>query len=281
MSDYKLIGDGSVELGEKCTLGEGVTFIINSPSKIIINDYVTIGDNVKFVVDAGDVYIDDCSTLHSNILIMSTKGLYISEHCWFGQNTVLDGTGGLYIGRGVRVGMYSQVWTHVAAGEQIEGCTLYGESPVKINNDAWLVGSCTVSSGVTIGEKAICMNGSNITKNVMPNTVVMGTPAKERENLAFYKHLDLAEKFSLLEIWLRSFCEFNDCDLEINNDCISIVGSNDQAHFFKTISEYSKIVKESTVSYFCVENKKYIKSLNSLEGKLIKYLSGNKARFYK
>src|SRR4051812_7875685 len=183
----KTIGNGTVNLGLNCSVGENVSVIFKKDTIFSVGDYVTIGDGVKIIIEDGDVKLGDWSTVHANTLVLSKVGVEIGRHCWFGQNSILDGTGGLRIMDGVRVGMYSQIWTHVAAGEQIEGCKLFSARPTVIMNDAWLVGSCTVGSGITIGERAICMNGSNITKSVPAHTVALGAPATVREGLSFYR----------------------------------------------------------------------------------------------
>lgn len=279
--DYIVNGSGTVRLGQKCRIGSNVQFIVNEPSEIIIGDNVILGDNVKVVVESGNVNIDDWSSLHANTLVLCKKEVNIGQHCWFGQNTVLDGTGGLNIKNGVRVGMYSQIWTHVAAGEQIEGCTLIGENPVTIDRDAWLVGSCTVGSGVTIGKKAICMNGSNITKNVADDSVVMGIPAKPRSTLNFYKTISLDDKFKLMITWVHEFSSLhNNVSVEKNNTVIKVSNSKQNVLIFKECIDYSAYVTEELESKFCLETKEYTKNLLDLEIDLIRYLSGNKARFY-
>ena len=47
-----------------------------------------------------------------------------------------------------------------------------------IGKDAWLVGHCVVSP-VNIGEKSMALVGSVITKDMEPNHVYAGTPAKD------------------------------------------------------------------------------------------------------
>jgi acetyltransferase-like isoleucine patch superfamily enzyme len=282
MYDFEVIGEGTVDIGRSVTIGKDVKFIIPKGSNVKINDYVTIGDSVKFVLESGNVTIGDWTTLHSNTLLLSTLGVDIGQHCWFGQNVVLDGTGMLTIRNGVRVGMFSQIWTHVAAGEQIEGCTLYGTNPVFIDDDAWLVGTCTVGSGVSIGKKAICMNGSNVTKNVSERTVVAGLPAKLRSGLSFYKDISLTEKFDLLSQWLEEFTlKRQDIEIKRVSDNLIVLQSNlNKAYFFKHKSEYAnKLILEGE-SKFEIESKAYSKSFNSLEHSIMKFLSGNKARFY-
>lgn len=53
----------------------------------------------------------------------------------------------------------------------------YG-GPIHIGNDVWLGGSCVVLAGVTIGDGAVVAAGSVVTRDVPPNTVVAGNPAR-------------------------------------------------------------------------------------------------------
>lgn len=283
MGSYQTIGKGEVICGGTTTFGEGVKFIFKKPGMISIGDYVTIGDGVKIVLEGGKVAIDDWSMVHANTLILSTKGVDIGQHCWFGQNSIIDGTGGLVIENGVRVGMYSQIWTHVAAGEQIEGCTLFSANPVHIASDVWLVGSCTVGSGIRIGRRAICLNGSNVTRSVADGMVVAGAPARPREGLKFYREISIDEKYAMMESWVQEFCEDSDGNFSVYDsvsNCINIKSiSGEEAFVFKFSSDYDECCLKNGQSKFCIENKKYSKSFTDIESKLMRYLSGNKARF--
>lgn len=51
-------------------------------------------------------------------------------------------------------------------------------APVHIGKDAWLGSNVTVLPGVTIGDGAVVAAGAVVTKDVAPNTVVGGVPAK-------------------------------------------------------------------------------------------------------
>lgn len=276
----KVVGKGDVKLGTNCNIGEGVTVVFKRNSTLNIADYVTLGDGIKIVVEDGDVTIGDWTTIHSNTLILCKVGVDIGRHCWFGQNTVLDGTGGLTIKDGVRVGMYSQIWTHVAAGEQIEGCKLFSARPTVIQKDVWLVGSCTVGSGITIGEKVICMNGSNITKSIPASSVALGAPAKVREGLSFYRNIDLAQKFTLMCDWITEFCSQSDLKFKIRDDnCVEIYGDKKLiVCLFR--ADYERYMEQSDTVPFCIETKEYLKTYSDIESKLIRHLSSNKARFY-
>ena len=50
--------------------------------------------------------------------------------------------------------------------------------PITIGDNAWVGGGAIVLAGVSIGEDAIVGAGAVVTKDVPPNTVVMGNPAR-------------------------------------------------------------------------------------------------------
>lgn len=52
-----------------------------------------------------------------------------------------------------------------------------------IKNNAWLGAGVTILPGVTVGENSVVAAGSVVTKDVAPNTVVAGVPAKFIKNI--------------------------------------------------------------------------------------------------
>lgn len=51
-------------------------------------------------------------------------------------------------------------------------------APIHIGKKVWIGANATILAGVTIGDGAVVAAGSVVTKNVEPNTVVGGVPAK-------------------------------------------------------------------------------------------------------
>ena len=284
MSNLNVIGDGKIYLGQSCSVSPSAQFIFNKNSTITVGDYCTIGPGVKIVCSGGDVVIGDWTTLHDNCLVLSGKVVSIGQHCWFGQNCIIDGTGGIYIGQGVRVGMYSQLWSHVAAGEQIEGCTLYGEREVKIEDDVWLVGSCIASSGVTIGKRTVALIGSNITKSFPANSTLAGAPAVPKSTLTFYKEITLNEKWRLITEWLESECANLNFSVDIKDDDLIVVRDGQELYsiIFARTTERAELSRreQANTTTCCIEDKSYIKKFTPIEKRVLKFLSGNKARFY-
>lgn len=285
MADYQVVGQGEVVVGRNTRIGSGVKFIFHGVGKVTLGDYVTLGDDVKVIVESGEVAIDDWTTLHPDCLVLCKQGVTIGQHCWFGQNSVLDGTGGLRIGNGVRVGMYSQIWSHIAAGEQIEGCKFFSADPVEICDDVWLVGSCTVGSGVTIGRRAVCLSGSNVTRSVPENVLVAGMPAKVKEGIQAYAAITLDQKFALMLPWIEEFCAAAAGEFFVSAAGPELleIGSRDSGSMrvFKYTADYLGFDAPVGTSAICIENKKYSKNFTPIEGRLLRFLSGNKARFYR
>ncbi|WP_197716628.1 DapH/DapD/GlmU-related protein [Methylocaldum marinum] len=50
--------------------------------------------------------------------------------------------------------------------------------PIVIERNVWIAAGATVIGGVTIGENSVVAAGSVVTKDVPPNTLVGGNPAR-------------------------------------------------------------------------------------------------------
>jgi acetyltransferase-like isoleucine patch superfamily enzyme len=273
----------SFDRGRRSSVADDVQVVQSGRGRLRIGDYCRIGPGVKFVLGDADISIGDWTTLHDNTLVLGGEGVTVGQHGWFGQNCILDGTGGLRVGRGVRVGMYSQIWSHVAAGEQLEGCTLIGERPVVIEDDVWLVGSCIVASGVTLGRKLVALIGSNITKSFPASTVIAGAPAKQKDNLAFYRDVSLSEKYVLLRDWVSDIASSRGWRFEADDTggVVRIGHADDRVLFVRDQQVARSLAgNDPSATVCCIETKRYNKVWSDTEEAVLRALSGNKARFY-
>ncbi|WGV98095.1 sugar O-acetyltransferase [Vibrio sp. YMD68] len=50
--------------------------------------------------------------------------------------------------------------------------------PIDVENDVWIGGNVVICQGVTVGARSVIAAGSVVTKDVAPDTLVGGTPAK-------------------------------------------------------------------------------------------------------
>lgn len=271
----------NVKLGEFNRIGKNVVIEIlgDDPNlSVTIGDNNIINDNTRIFIH-GKFNMGDWNVLHNDMLLMAEQHLYIGHNCWFGQNTILDGAGGLVIGNGVRVGMYSQVWTHVASGEQIEGCTLYSKRETIIEDDVWLVGSCIVGSGLKLGWRSVALINSVLTKDTLPDRAYAGSPAKLMEKAKFYVEKSLDEKFDLLSSWLNNFVLMNsNLTLKnLNSKFLILENMETKEKVIFSKNNYNEIKKSESVFY--LEDKTFIKTNSLLERQVYKYLYNNKARF--
>lgn len=144
-----------------------------------IGENVIFGENVRIVGGPNSTLkIGSFTKIHNNCLILARGTLNIGEACWFGERTVIDGTGVTKIGNFVGVGIGSSLYSHIEHGDVLEGSNYRSNGKLVIGDDAWLVGQCLVSP-VNIGKKSMAMLGSVVVKDMLPGHVYGGNPAKD------------------------------------------------------------------------------------------------------
>ena len=111
---------------------------------------------------------------------------------------VIHGRENLSIGRSVTIGEYCHMWanggltigddsliaahctlttlSHNADGQKYRETTF--NAPIKIGTNVWLGYGVVVMPGVSIGDNAIIGAGAVVTKDVPPNAVAVGVPAR-------------------------------------------------------------------------------------------------------
>lgn len=251
---------------------------------IHIGDCNSIYENTKIIMGTEGLTIGDWNVFHNRMLIMGTKRMEIGHNCWFGQNTTLDSAGGLYIGNGVRVGMNSQLWTHVASGELIEGCSLFAMRPTYIEDEVWLVGSCIVGSGLRVSRRSICLIGSVLSKDTEPGKVYGGVPASKLEKFNLWKGISLDEKMQMMMDWAKQFQLKSNENIMVEYQADSKVlritsKERDESLVFYIHSNNTLNFSDNKITYFDLENKTYTKRLTELEREFYKYICDHKARF--
>lgn len=104
------------------------------------------------------------------------KNVFINSGCRFQDQ------GGIRIGDGVLVGHNVVLATLNHDMDPKKRSTLH-PSPIHIKDNAWIGANATVLPGVTIGEGAIIAAGAVVTRDVAPNVVVGGNPAKQLKTI--------------------------------------------------------------------------------------------------
>ena len=108
------------------------------------------------------------------------KDIFINSGCRFQDQ------GGITIGDGVLIG-HNVVLATLNHDFNPSKRSSMQPKPVTIGNNVWIGANATIVPGVTVGEGAIIAAGAVVTKDVAPNTVVGGVPAKEIRKLELEK----------------------------------------------------------------------------------------------
>jgi acetyltransferase-like isoleucine patch superfamily enzyme len=99
------------------------------------------------------------------------RNVFINHACSF-----LD-IGGITIEDDVKMGPRVNLITENHPLNPAERQTLLFK-PITIKRNAWIGAAATILPGVTIGENAVVAAGALVSKDVEPNTIVAGVPAK-------------------------------------------------------------------------------------------------------
>jgi acetyltransferase-like isoleucine patch superfamily enzyme len=99
------------------------------------------------------------------------EGVFINAGCRFQDQ------GGVFIGDRALIGHNAVIATLNHNMDPARRANLL-PAPVRIGCDVWLGSNVTVLPGVTIGDGAVVAAGAVVTKDVAPNTVVGGVPAR-------------------------------------------------------------------------------------------------------
>ena len=110
----------------------------------------------------------------------TTGGVDISvgRNVFVNQNCTFYDLGGLDIADDVMIGPNVSIITsgHPLEPSQRRTCVI--AKPIVIERNVWIAAGATIIGGVTVGENTIVAAGSVVTKDVPPNTLVGGNPAR-------------------------------------------------------------------------------------------------------
>ena len=253
-----LIDADEVSLGEGVIIEDGVRICGKSSPRarrIKIGDNSFIGRHSVIAVD--DFEVGDYVVVHNHALITGDKPCRIGHCCWFGQNTILNCAGSLTIGRGVGVGAYSQLWTHIAHGDTLQGCRWNSTKPLMVGDDVWFVGHCIVAP-ITAHERSMALVGSVVTKDMEANHIYAGVPAQDVTNKmgTQFEPVPLDEKRERLTRLLERFYAMHP---QFNREEIEILSSWEEA-------------RGKGVTAFNVATRTYTKRLTPVEVAFMKFL---------
>ena len=107
------------------------------------------------------------------------RNLKIGSRCFLNSPLFMDAAAPVTLGSGVSVGHHVVfVTTSHALGPAEFRAGELRTLPITVEDGAWIAANVTLLPGVTIGRGAVVAAGAVVTKDVAPNTLVGGVPAK-------------------------------------------------------------------------------------------------------
>jgi acetyltransferase-like isoleucine patch superfamily enzyme len=102
----------------------------------------------------------------------------VGRNVFVNQNCTFYDLGGLDIADDVMIGPNVSIITagHPLEPSQRRAVTI--GRPIVIERNVWIAAGATIVGGVTVGENSVVAAGSVVTKDVPPNTLVGGNPAR-------------------------------------------------------------------------------------------------------
>ena len=131
--------------------------------------------------------LDSTSFLSPPLQIDYANRIEIGKHVFINNNFICMSHGYVTIEDGV---MIAPRVTLLTANHNLYNHRILKCKPIRICKNAWIGSGAIILAGVTIGENAVVGAGAVVTKDVAPNTVVGGNPAKVIKTLTEIKPLE-------------------------------------------------------------------------------------------
>ena len=171
----KAILGSNIKFGEKCKVG----------SNVFLGDNTIVGAYISL----NNVSIGNNCQIESGVRIVGTgKGkIIIGKECYIGVYNILDNSDNITIGDFVHIaGPSTALWCHSSAQMCMHSIPLNATerdryrptAPIKIENNVYIGGNCTIYPGIVIGHHSIVAPNSAISKNILPYKMVGGVPGR-------------------------------------------------------------------------------------------------------
>lgn len=123
--------------------------------------------------------LDEGAMINSPFYMEFANHLEMGVNSFINYDCIMLNNAMVKLGDNVLVGPKVSFYTamHPIDAKQREQWLVYAK-PITVEDNVWIGGSVTILGGVTIGKNAIVGAGAVVTKDVEPNTIVVGNPAR-------------------------------------------------------------------------------------------------------
>jgi acetyltransferase-like isoleucine patch superfamily enzyme len=128
--------------------------------------------------------VDDSFLLIPPFYTTGGTDIRVGRNVFINQNCTFYDLGGLDIADDVLIGPNVSLITSGHPLEPSQRRAFTTAKPIVIERNVWIAAGATVIGGVTVGENAVVAAGSVVTRDVPPNTLVGGNPARVIRSIA-------------------------------------------------------------------------------------------------
>jgi acetyltransferase-like isoleucine patch superfamily enzyme len=122
--------------------------------------------------------VDDSFLLAPPFYTTGGPDIRVGRNVFINQNCTFYDLGGIDIADNVMIGPNVSLITSghpIEPSRRRDGVTA---TPITIESNVWIAANVTIIGGVRVGENSVVAAGSVVTKDVPPNTLVGGNPAR-------------------------------------------------------------------------------------------------------
>ncbi|WP_395672008.1 sugar O-acetyltransferase [Inquilinus sp.] len=128
--------------------------------------------------------VDDGFTLIPPFYTTGGPDITVGRNVFVNQNCTFYDLGGLDIGDDVMIGPNVSLVTSGHPLEPAQRRAAVIARPIVIERNVWIATGAIVIGGVTVGENSVVAAGSVVTRDVPPNSLVGGNPARLIRSIA-------------------------------------------------------------------------------------------------
>ncbi len=189
-----------IGIGGNSAIGNNLAAL--APSAFVIGKNSNFGSNNS--ITCREFRAGDFLQFYSNITV-GEGGKYgvnsrvtIGVACFIGTGCVLNPSEEITIGDDVGIGQQCMIWTHGGYLSTLDGFPATFK-PVKIGSHVWVPARTVILPGVTINSNVVIGINSLINKDIPPNCLAAGIPARIIKENCYPRKLSQQDKKNLIQ----------------------------------------------------------------------------------
>ncbi len=147
--------------------------------KLLIAFNTSTGDHHRSLLERLFDHLGGNSVVRPPFQCEFGKNIFIGDHCFLNSGIIMLDNADIHIGNHVMIGPGTHFYTptHSLDYKQRRDWQAYSSS-IEVEDDVWIGGNVCIYQDIKIGARSVVAAGSVVTRDVPPDTLVGGTPAK-------------------------------------------------------------------------------------------------------